>query len=504
MSSGNISSKSIGQRKISQNYKQVSVQQTYTRPAEWMTLPTVSPTEQKIVGLHLVAPDSNFIAMTLAGAYTVNWGDGTTENFAASATASHSYNFDTLANSSTANATVTSFGYKQVIVTITPQASAVLASINLNVRHPSSSNTYSSGFVDLVMSVPYASDIFIGANDRADTRDITMSNLEQFSLLSSIATDFSWLLSSCSSLMNVPTLATPSLVNAAGMFKGCTSLTQAPMFDVSNCTDATSMFQGCTSLTSLSLYNLGLVQTTANMLNGCKSLRSVPLFNLTSCTNTSYMFQGCAALETVPLLKLSASTTTANMFTNCYALQSVPLFDTSLSTDTSNMFANCTALKNVPLLNLSASLNASGMFNGCTTLQTVPLFDTAAVTNMSNMFNGCVSLRTVPLLDLTACTDTSYMFNGCVLLRAVPLLDLVVCTNAAGMFNNCNSLVSGTCVGVKTSIDYTNCKLSANKLNDIYSNLVSIPGKTITVTGNWGTATDSTIVATGKGWTVTG
>ena len=44
----------------------------------------------------------------------------------------------------------------------------------------------------------------------------------------------------------------------------------------------------------------------------------------------------------------------------------------------------------------------------------------------------------------------------------------------------------------------------ALKLNEIYSNLETVTGKTITVTGNYGTASDNPSIATAKGWTVTG
>jgi hypothetical protein len=46
--------------------------------------------------------------------------------------------------------------------------------------------------------------------------------------------------------------------------------------------------------------------------------------------------------------------------------------------------------------------------------------------------------------------------------------------------------------------------MGATALNALYSSLGTVTAKTITVTGNWGTATDNTAIATGKGWTVTG
>ena len=46
--------------------------------------------------------------------------------------------------------------------------------------------------------------------------------------------------------------------------------------------------------------------------------------------------------------------------------------------------------------------------------------------------------------------------------------------------------------------------LSASALNEIYTNLPTKTGQSLTVTGNWGTSGDDPTIATAKGWTVTG
>lgn len=48
------------------------------------------------------------------------------------------------------------------------------------------------------------------------------------------------------------------------------------------------------------------------------------------------------------------------------------------------------------------------------------------------------------------------------------------------------------------------CKLSAAALNEIYTNLPTVVGQTITVSNNYGTTGDNPAIATAKGWTVTG
>ena len=242
-----------------------------------------------------------------------------------------------------------------------------------------------------------------------------------------------------------------------------------------------------------------------NLFNGCRSLRSVPLFNTSAVTNMSSMFAGCITLTTVPLFNTSAVTNMSTMFSSCVSLTSVPLFNTSAVTNMSNMFTNCSSLTSVPLFNTSAVTNINSMFNACSSLTSVPLFNTSAVTNMSNMFTNCSSLTSVPLFNTSAVTSMGSMFNGCSALTTIPALvsSVVTAAGLAGIFTSCVSLSSAPFSGTNQNISYANCKLSAAALNAIYTGLSSSgTGKTITVTGNWGTATHDPSIATAKGWTV--
>ena len=72
------------------------------------------------------------------------------------------------------------------------------------------------------------------------------------------------------------------------------------------------------------------------------------------------------------------------------------------------------------------------------------------------------------------------------------------------MFGNCNSLARIEAKDFRFTFSVQNCKLSATALNEIYTNLPTVTSQTITVTGNYGAATDDPTIATAKGWTVTG
>ena len=102
---------------------------------------------------------------------------------------------------------------------------------------------------------------------------------------------------------------------------------------------------------------------------------------------------------------------------------------------------------------------------------------------MSSMFYQCFSLVTVPALNLSGITSSS---------------------NLSNIFGSCSSLARIQVTGIKYSFSVANNQLSSTSLNEIYTNLDTVSGQIITVTGNYGTSGDDPSIATAKGWTVTG
>ena len=188
-------------------------------------------------------------------------------------------------------------------------------------------------------------------------------------------------------------------------------------------------------------------------------------------------------LESINIVELGAVTTFTSLLRNCNKLQNVSINAPATVTDTSAMFTSCSSLITVPLFDTAAVNNMSNMFQGCSSLKTVPLFNTAAVTNMSFMFISCFSLTEIPALVTTAVTSTS---------------------NFSTLFGTCNSLARIQAKNFRLSFAVSNCKLSATALNEIYTNLPTVVGQTITVSNNYGTTGDNPAIATAKGWTVTG
>jgi len=483
--------------------------------------------DNRVRGLYAVWPDgANFIAMTVSAAYTVDYGDGTTTNYTSGTTAYYEYTYsdtdlvgteapvtftdsgdlvtrtahgysndmqvqffnitsttgisngqfyyvinataNTFQVSATAGGTavaLTTDGtgqllpYRIATVTITPQAANNLTSINLFVKHNQSglADGYSTGWLDLAYAASTITSLTIGNS----TTTVRLNNLERVRLnqLGSI-TSFSNLFQNLFLLQNLEIASTiTTITNMTLMFGTCVSLKTVPLFNTASVTDMSSMF------------------------SGCSSLQEVPLLNTASVTTMSSMFGTCTSLQTVPLFNTILVNTMSSMFSSCFSLFTVPLFNTVAVTNMSSMFATCVSLKTVPLLNTAIVTNMSTMFSSCVSLKNIPLFNTVAVTNMGSMFSGCNSLTSIPALITTAVTSLS---------------------NFSNIFSTCNSLARIEAKNFRFTFSVASCKLSATSLDEIYTNLPIAVSQTITVTGNYGTATDNPAIATAKGWTVTG
>jgi len=572
MSIKNIQQNALGPRHLTTKI----VTTPWVRNPSWLSLPSISSSDQKFAAVKAVFnEEGNYLSLGAAGAYTVDWGDGTVENYATGVQAYHLYDYNNTAlNGTNAPVTLTDSGdlitrtnhgytngmrvqfwnivsttgiseaqyyyvinaatntfqisatidgtalplttdgtatllpYKQVIITVTPQAGNNLTILSLNRKHNVTNlNVYECGYLDIKIGSPNLT----AFNLVTGTITVNMAMLEQVELVSSTAnittvytnlfglesviipptTTFSSISSmfqNCYALTTVPLLNTSTNNTTASMFQNCYSLTTVPLFNTAAVTNMANMFQGCSSLQSVPLFNTTAVTNMgAGMFSSCSSLQSVPLFNTSLVNNMSSMFSGCSSLQSVPLFNTAAVTTMATMFQNCYSLFSVPLFNTALVTTMANMFLGCSSLQSVPLFNTSLVNNMSSMFSGCYSLVSVPLFNTAAVTTMASMFSGCSSLQSVPLFNTSVNTTMTNMFNNCITLQSIPLFNSASVTATGLAFNSCSSLSKAATSNLKVTTTFSGCKLSTTELNNIISALgITSSAQSLTLTANYG------------------
>jgi len=303
----------------------------WQRPADWLTMPTVVDTDQTFVGLHAVFPSGNNFAAfeftTDTGDYEVDWGDGTVDLVNSNVNAEHQYDFATY---DTGNTTLTSRGYKQAMITVTP-VSGDLLTCNFQQRYvtvPAQTTAYSTGFLDCILSMPNAN---TGGSIVFGGTTVRHTYVERFELLNS-----------------------GSVTIMSGMFQSCFSLQSIPLLDTSNVTNMAGMFQSCNSLQSIPLLDTSNVTNMAQMFSGCSSLQQIPLLDTSNVTSMTQMFATCSSLQQIPLLDTANVTSMTNMFLSCRSLQEIPLLDTSNVTSMVNMFRDCSSLQSIPALSTAA------------------------------------------------------------------------------------------------------------------------------------------------------
>lgn len=299
-----------------------------------------------------------------------------------------------------------------------------------------------------------------------------------------------------------------NVTNTASMFSGCFSLLRVTDMNLASCTNMSSMFLSCTSLIAAPvLTNTNLVQNMASTFSGCARITSFPAYNTSSVTNFTSTFAICRRLLEGPAINTSSATTMASMFSDCPSLRRIPLYVTSSVTSMASMFLSCRALPEIPELNTSAVTTMADMFNGCFSLSRIPRLNTSSVTSFSNTFANCITLTRIPPLVTSAATNIAGMFNGCIGLKEIPALDFSAVSSAANIisaFADLRSLSRFLATGIRFTFSIANTSLSAAALNELYTNLPTITGQTVTITGNYGSTTDDPTIATAKGWTVTG
>jgi surface protein len=465
----------------------------WVRPTDWLAMPTVTSSDDTFVGLHAVIEDGDnycsFRFTTSAGQYEVDWGDGSTPTLHDSnTTAQYEYDFATVSSS-----TLTSRGYKQAIITVTP-VSGLLRTCTFQIRFvtsPVQNQPYSTGFLDCILSMPNASG---GTSIVFGGSSVRHSYVERFDIKTiGNATNTQRMFEFCTTLQSVPLFNTVNVTNMLNMFISCTLLQSVPLFDTSNVTDMNQIFFSCRSLQSVPLFNTANVTNMNSMFANCNSLQSVPLFDTSNVTDMSQIFISCRSLQSVPLFNTSNVNTMQSMFSGCSSLQSVPLFDTSNVTDMNNMFGSCSSLQSVPLFDTSNATTMVQMFINCSSLQSVPLFDTSNVTDMQSMFANCNSLQSVPLFDTSNVTNMASMFGSCQSLNSIPALSTTSITPSTGtdfganFASSCNSLNRCQMVFSRT-VSFSSCQLSQTAIEEIFNNLTPRTGSAanISVSTNWG------------------
>ena len=358
--------------------------------------------------------------------------------------------------------------------------------------------------------------------------------------------------SGCSNLTNVtfPT-SMSSLNDISSCFSGCTQLSSVNLpTTVGSTISMASAFSSCRSLISISIPSGWTITSLDGSFNGCTNIKSINLPNNTqnSITSLGNTFINCYLLESVILpTSLNAANSLNFTFSGCISLKSIALPSTmNAVTSMTATFYLCSSLSSLTLpTSMSSCSNFSQTFWGCSlesitmpsivssststfailvylapnlkTL-TLPTTQTSLASSINTMFSGCSNLTTITNLDKIGSLTATPLVNGgnnywSNLLTSLsfncPFSLLTLNGTSATNFNKLNSLRllnTGTGQWTSTSpqINVSYCDLGVAALDQLFTDLTTIVGKTINITGCSGAAGCTRSIATAKGWTVTG
>jgi hypothetical protein len=502
----------------------------WVRNPEW--IPLTPPAETGFTAIYAVFPGCpNPATMTVTGAYTVDWGDGSPpQNVASNTQASKLYDYDDLP----AN-TRTSEGFRQAHITVTMQGGANMTKFDINVRHASYAFVYDTGWMDIELKSDLISTFTVSAgtvltrhsmlerfvwadsSNAVTNMNYIFQNCVKLGYVeigySGLVTNFTSAFINCYRLKQPPAgLTTGAATNTTSMFQNCYSLTSVPDYDLTKVTTATSMFNTCLSLQAppAATLNLNVVTNTASMFNACYQMATIPVCNMPLCTTATSMFASCYSVTTIPSGWTTGSlTSAAAMFNTCVSLVDADnTFDVSGTTTATTFFQNCYQLESIGEWNFASATICSSIFAQCYRLRTVPALNFTAATNFDSLFANCTSLVSITPWTGSAPTTVISMFSGCTSLLEVPVFSLAgVASGAAGasMLVSCVSLQSFKPTGMRVAISFSGFQMLAAQLDEMYTNLGTASGtQAVTVTNNPGTTGDTPSIATAKGWTVTG
>ena len=308
----------------------------WVRPTDWLAMPTIGT--QEFIGLLSVTDDeSNHIALTCQGAYTVDWGDGVTENVATNVKAQHSYTYSAISSG-----TLSTRGYKQVLVRVTPQAGQNLTKVDLQQSNSIIGKRHAVGWLELAVKGSNITTLF----GTAGTVNIAMcENVDIYSWGS--ITSVSTLFSGFAQLQKFTIPSTSSITNFSNMFQQCTVLKTIPLIDTSAGTNFTGMFSSCTSLRTIPLLNTAAGTLMNTMFNTCSSLQNIPLINTGLNTDFTDMFAACGSLQLLPNLDTSSGTVFTRVLNTDIAIARAAFQGTRYTISYNNMCLSQSAIVDI-------------------------------------------------------------------------------------------------------------------------------------------------------------
>jgi len=463
-----------------------------------------------------------------SGVFTVDWGDGTIESFSNGVTGYHKYikgsgkpcdlDYTTFKISITGNVLDLRFNPpgQEYPLTMDPNWGAL---IGIVINHPTinflnmliNSNGSSYDMLEFfkIISAPAAT-----------TMNLTFKAAQFLKMVDISSDNAIWSATEafyqCRDLKYVK-LNLPKLTTAASLFYACWAINIVDISSFILCTNFSNMFFQ-SSLRKVILPNSTVSKNCTGMLNACK-VEEVDLLGFSNINNASFFMQDNYYLKTVNLRdSLINSTTLQSVVHGCINLVKFlfsPVF--SEATTMQSFMQNCQNIRHDILIgDIPKVTFLSSAFYGCHSLPNITISGGRLVSDIGSVCNECYALKSF-IADLVGLNATSV--NGSMAFYKTQKLEYLNLPSAKLSAINVSSATSATYISKFRNVTFNAASLflgsspqvfiqydsmTADDLNDLFTRLPVVTGKTVNMTGTLGAATCNRTIATAKGWTVTG
>lgn len=318
----------------------------WQRPADWLALPDVEG-QDKFVGLYAIHEHSNYCALVAENAFTVDWGDGTVQDYAIGQKAEHEYDYATY---DVAGSTLCSRGYKQAIITVTAQTGFSLSKIDLQQLHTVALANPGFYFISKFLDIAIRGNVLSTLIVSTASPRVYFPLLEQFSLLENTLSSHAGLLKECLGLKKVSNFYTYSSLNLASAFAYCSSLVDVCDIDARVATNISSLFYSASSLMDGPVISAPEAQYLDDLYCGCTALKKTGDIYSPKAYSATRIFFNCKALESPGMISLNTASFTGSMFYGCASLVVGPAYNIENTVNAASFYSGCFALSKINTL----------------------------------------------------------------------------------------------------------------------------------------------------------
>jgi hypothetical protein len=351
----------------------------WIRPAGWLTMPTITSSQNKLAFLFAVyANEENCMAISYGSStcnYDVDWGDGTTLNVI-NTVATQSKRYDYASISSIVLQDRFGIDYKQVIITVTLNSgvntiwsinAAVVRAGKSQILESIISHSHSVSFLGristMMQSLKIVKLVPIATVSTHFANLIALRNFEGFENIDTTSTTTSGTVFANMGPVWQPLNFTWNSGAGAmtGILAGCRMKKFGNMTFNGSGGLSTAMSPN-PSLEEIGNLNLGNHNTLTQMLQNCFNLQKIGTITANgSAPNLSSVFQNCYSLQEIVFTNAANVTVTTLAFANCHALRRLVLPGITVAVSIVNACMQKTAL-----VELFTSLGTPGVLTNIT------------------------------------------------------------------------------------------------------------------------------------------